>query len=262
MLQSLFNPFHLKRWLLPLSSGFALFFVLFVYEGYGIQTGLSFSGHGLLFRAVAFGALTAVIFYLAETYGSRFVPRQTLLQKVGWSALLLFAGGNGTFLLFNYFWNWTEWFWGAYFLILIEYACVLAFPLAMYWLLENRQQKNTAAAVVLESGIEFRSENGKVVLRIAPENLFGLKSADNYVEVWYRSNNELKRQLLRNTLKNIEAFHTDSPHLMRCHRSYMVNPSQVNQIVSSPGKTDLDLGLVTIPVSKKYRAAFQLDPAS
>ena len=56
----------LDKWLLTVLTGTSLFYVLFVFKGYGIQPGLSYSVHNLLIRAFEFGILTSFVFYLFE----------------------------------------------------------------------------------------------------------------------------------------------------------------------------------------------------
>jgi hypothetical protein len=250
---------NLDKWLVSLLTGFALFFVLYIYKGYNIQEGLSLTGHGLLFRASAFGLLTSCIFFIHEFYLSTFFLITNLRRKLTWVAWEIFAGANGTFLLFNYFWHWTEWDWNGYKLLLFEYTCVTVFPILLAWLVVKVLKQKPAALLTAVSSSKaerllFRSENGKHEFSLKPESFLFIESADNYIEIFYVSDGKLKRVLQRNSLKNVEADYPENPFLLRCHRSYIVNPHHINQVISLNKQIQLDLGFSKIiPVSQKYQ---------
>lgn len=246
---------HTDKWLVSLFTGLALFFVLFIYKAYNIQEGLSYSGHGLLLRSISFGFLTSLSFFINEFYLSSVFLISNLKQKLTWIAWEIFMGANLTFLLFNYFWNWTELHWNGYFLMLLEYTCVVTFPILFVHVLARKSKSN-----LVESGkLHFQSENGKhrIILRL--DTFLYIRSGDNYVEVFYVSDNKVKCELLRNSLKTIETEYAESPSLARCHRSFIINPTQINQIISTSRQIHLDLGHgIIIPVSQKYRSNFEM----
>ena len=198
---------HLDKWLVSLVTGFALFFVLFIYKAYNIQEGFSYSGHSLLFRSAAFGFVTSLSFFINEFYLSGMFRLSNLKRKLLWIGWEIFMGANLTFLLFNYFWNWTEWYWNGYLLLLFEYSCVVNFPILFVHLLSKKANHKPAGASLQ---LHFLSENGKHRIALKPESLLYIKSGDNYVEVFYLSDNKVKCELLRNTMKAIEAEYAKS----------------------------------------------------
>ncbi|WP_222931359.1 LytR/AlgR family response regulator transcription factor [Xanthovirga aplysinae] len=239
-------------------TGLFLFVVLFVYKGYNIQQGLSYSGHGLFFRSICFGLLTSFIFYIHEFFLLPIMPLSNIRRKILWVIWEVFMGANFIFLLFNYFWNWTEWYWPSYFLLIREYYLVMFFPISFCWILS----RNPKPVPPKSKKLAFISENGKHKLQIKAENLIYLKSEDNYVEIYYISDGQLKCELQRNSLKNIEQKYLGSPFLSRCHRSYMINPANINQIIATNRQIQLDLGYSKIiPVSKKYQSSFTSEEA-
>lgn len=247
---------HIDKWLLSLLTGFALFFVLFIYKAYNIQEGSSYSGHSLLFRSLTFGFITSLTFFINEFYLSGLFLLSNVKRKLYWIAWEIFMGANMTFLLFNYFWNWTELYWNGYFLLLFEYTCVVTFPVLFVHILLKKSKKTPAGA----SKLHFLSENGKHRISLKPENLLYIRSGDNYVEVFYLSDNKVKCELLRNTLKAIEAQYAESPYLSRCHRSFIINPAQINQTISTNRQMQLDLGHgINVPVSQKYQSNFDMN---
>jgi hypothetical protein len=77
--------------------------------------------------------------------------------------------------------------------------------------------------------IELPDEQGQIQLKIPANQLRYLQSAMNYVEVYYLDNGQLRKELLRNTLKNMEA-HLPSPPFLRTHRSFIVNQDLVTGV--------------------------------
>jgi len=242
-----------EKWLITILTGFFLFFVLYFYKGFNIQQGESFSGHGFLFRTVSFGLVTSLSFFIHEFFLSKLFKPGNRRKRMIWLVWEVFFAANVTFLLFDYFWNWKESYWSSYFLLLFEYALVMTFPISVSLLLVWKIQK----AKGQNEKLSFYAENGKHVLSIRPENFLCIKSEDNYAAVFYILGDQLKKALVRNTLKNILKHHHQNPSLIRCHRSYVINTKNVCQMVSRGRLVELDMGhSVVVPVSKKYQSRF------
>jgi DNA-binding LytR/AlgR family response regulator len=101
--------------------------------------------------------------------------------------------------------------------------------------------------------ITLTSINENEDLRIGADDLVYITSADNYIEIYYNSSDQLKKKLLRNTLKNTEAIFIDFQNIIRCHKSYIVN---LNYVVNVTGnaqgyKLHLENNDLLIPVSRK-----------
>ena len=244
-------------WKISLSTGIFLFFVLYFYNAYSIQTGESYAGYSLLFRSLLFALATSLIFALHEFW---IIPKANYKHKYSrllWYLWEVFLGLNITFVLFNIFWNWTELYWSSYSLFLFEYPLIVIIPILFF---TNWKTKTTTIDMEIETALElldFISENGKHKIQIQPSQLLFIKSADNYVEIFYLSDNKVKKELQRNSLKRIEATKAGEI-LIRCHRSYIVNPKNVIKIVSSPRQIELDYGNGNIvPVSKSYQNNFR-----
>lgn len=118
---------------------------------------------------------------------------------------------------------------------------VLPILLIARWFLNRK-------AVDLNSGkIVLVGENKLDVLKLKPSDLICISSADNYVEVTYLLNNELRKKLLRTTLKNI---HAQEPELVKVHRSHVINPVHFKEWKDS---SSIILTQVELPVSKSYK---------
>jgi hypothetical protein len=116
----------------------------------------------------------------------------------------------------------------------------------------NNYKKNALA--LPSQPIEFISENSTENLLLLPEEVAFIKSADNYVEVGYYLDDFVKKQLLRNTLKNIEEQLQAFPDFARCHRSCIVNIRRVEKLDLKNQSSFLIISGYDepIPVSRQY----------
>ena len=146
---------------------------------------------------------------------------------------------------------------------------VLFIPYLVSWLYfslkEKEKELKEALAESSESPAEetkglvnFSDEKGVLRLSLREEDLLYLKSADNYVYIYYlNSKKEIVNYLLRNTLKNIEE-NISNINLIRCHRFYMVNSRNVKLLRKAKDGLLLELDTEAqceIPVSKTYLSA-------
>jgi hypothetical protein len=103
----------------------------------------------------------------------------------------------------------------------------------------------------------FKDENGKIKFSVLAKDLLLLESTDNYVSVFYILDNKVQRKLLRNTLKNLEEMLKENS-VVRCHRSFMVNITNVEFMQKDYKKFNLKIKNLekVIPVSEKYSTPF------
>lgn len=87
--------------------------------------------------------------------------------------------------------------------------------------------ENIVVSPPTESEIEFESENKTEYFQLLPKQLVLIKSAGNYVEVYYLKDEKLHTKLIRNTLKDTEQLLAKHPEIIRCHRSFMVNKRHI-----------------------------------
>lgn len=100
----------------------------------------------------------------------------------------------------------------------------------------------------------FYDERGELKLSAKPNAVYYIESADNYVQIHYKSIGKIQTMMIRNSMKNIEWRFRDS-HLVRCHRSFLVNLDNVQMIKRTEGEVMLDFNeekIPNIPVSKAY----------
>ena len=106
----------------------------------------------------------------------------------------------------------------------------------------------------LNKTIEFISETSTENLSLLIAEVIFIQSADNYVEIAYMDGDNLKKKLIRNTLKNIELQVKQYSNFIRCHRTCIVNMhyiEKLNQDYSSHWITIKGYP-EKIPVSRQY----------
>jgi hypothetical protein len=82
----------------------------------------------------------------------------------------------------------------------------------------------------ITESVAISDENGKVVVRMPVRNMLYFKSEDNYVLLYYKSDNAVKKELIRNNLKKLEQD-LNLPNFIRIHRSYMINVQNLTSVM-------------------------------
>ena len=97
----------------------------------------------------------------------------------------------------------------------------------------------------------LRAENQKVALILQRNELVMIKSEGNYVEVYYRSDKQLQKELIRNSLKSMEEQLTE-PFYFRCHKQYIINLNHIKKVQGNARNLELILDNADepIPVSR------------
>jgi DNA-binding LytR/AlgR family response regulator len=105
------------------------------------------------------------------------------------------------------------------------------------------------------NNIEIIAENQKDRLQLPVKDLLFIQSEGNYISIFHKEETEIRRSLLRNTLKNIEKeLGSFSPPLFKTHRSYIVNLDLVENIKGNSQGLQLYLSELDdfVPVSRSY----------
>ena len=90
----------------------------------------------------------------------------------------------------------------------------------------------------------------KIALNI--DDLLFIETVGNYVKVCHLRNGQVRTDMLRATSKQMEDDLHSYPMIVRCHRAFLVNLAQVEQIVSKSGSMQLIIkhSHDNIPVSR------------
>ena len=90
---------------------------------------------------------------------------------------------------------------------------------------------------------------------ISVHQILFITSADNYIEICFFENNKKKRKLIRGTLDKAEQQLSENEHIIRCHRSYIVNTNFISTINGNAAGYILKIQKCDeeVPVSRKYK---------
>jgi hypothetical protein len=115
-------------------------------------------------------------------------------------------------------------------------------------LLADFQHEETVKAV------EIYSENKAEKLALEINSLLLIRSADNYIEIIYNEDDQYKKKLIRNSLKNIEDQLSKYTNFIRCHRTYILNSNHIEKLVKSYSGYKIRLRNFPeeIPVSRQF----------
>jgi len=113
-------------------------------------------------------------------------------------------------------------------------------------LLEGKHQK--------EKLIHFESDYKKDDLVIKSDTLLLIKSADNYIEVYYEIDGDVKKQMIRSSLIKAEESIHDFDFIIKCHRTFVVNINHIKEIQGNSQGYKLSIENLDFPVlvSQKY----------
>ncbi|GAB2572976.1 LytR/AlgR family response regulator transcription factor [Spirosoma areae] len=97
------------------------------------------------------------------------------------------------------------------------------------------------------------AENEKDSLTIVASDLLFIESSDNYCTVFYLKNEQVTKPLFRSSLSRLEK-QIRKAHIVRCHRSYVVNLDRVERVTGNAQGYKLHVvgGQFQLPVARQY----------
>ena len=127
-------------------------------------------------------------------------------------------------------------------------------------IINNRKTKQAYQLLELKPMVELSdkyvnltSSNGKDSISLTLNNLLFIEAEDNYISVFYLEKDNLKKELLRATMKDVEKD-LNSEFVLRCHRSFIVNMYKVEKVIKDGHQIKLFIPELTFPiiVSRSY----------
>jgi len=103
------------------------------------------------------------------------------------------------------------------------------------------------------------SENGKEKFEVDLNDILFIRSAGNYIEVFWNDLEVVQKILLRNSLHNIELNLKEYSNIFKCHRTCLVNVNKVRKLYGSSQSYKIVFDGVedVIPVSRNYSKELQ-----
>jgi hypothetical protein len=121
----------------------------------------------------------------------------------------------------------------------------------------NRKLKENKS--IQEKIIHFNSDYQKDSLAIKDSFLLFIRSANNYIEVFWKEGDTIKNQMVRSSMTNAEELLKEHKFIFKCHRSFMVNINHIERIEGNSQGYKLFFENVnfSIPVSKNFASKLQ-----
>lgn len=106
----------------------------------------------------------------------------------------------------------------------------------------------------LNTTIEFMSANNSDNLNLRIKDIACIKSAENYIEIYYTEEDVLQKKLIRNTLKNLEHQLKSYSNFIRCHRTCIINVKFIDKLERNLSNHWITIKGYSeqIPVSRQY----------
>ena len=134
------------------------------------------------------------------------------------------------------------------FTLAVPYS-ILALSIKIYDLQNQKTESVNAARM------RFYDVNRNLKLLVTADSILYIAAEENYINIYYTDNGKVKCYVLRNSMRSVDELCL-SNGLVRCHRSFYVNPSHVRVLRKEKEgivSAELDMDdLRDIPVSKTY----------
>lgn len=148
------------------------------------------------------------------------VMRWQLILWILWSVIY---SASCVLLLYNALGDWHDFKLSSWLEFIGNFSVMGLLPLAGLWyyaqvksLKDALKQTNASCHHDDEFTLRFASDNDKEILQLKLKDFLYLESEDNYVAVYHLVGYQTQKQLLRNTIKNIDELALHSA-LYRCH---------------------------------------------
>ena len=136
-------------------------------------------------------------------------------------------------------------------LIIINHNKMLRTHLKLADELSKKLKENK---LIQEKIVHFNSDYQKDSLTIKVSLILFIRSANNYIEVFWKEGEVIKNQMVRCSMTNAEELLKEYKFIFKCHRSFMVNISYIERIEGNSQGYKLYFENVnfSIPVSKNF----------
>jgi hypothetical protein len=237
-----------------------------IYIPFGMNTWYIFSGESQIIAFSKFGILGGIFIAFSQLGLRKWLNFEKLLLKhfIIWTVLEIIL----LTLVITIFYDDVEG-WSSY---VVEYFSNIKYTLSMilppysiallvllFFQCKSRIDSfKNKKLVGRDDLVKLTNDKGQLRFSLPLNDLLYIESTDNYVYIFYMSNGEIKKEILRNSLKKLQIALKDYP-IIRCHRSYMINTNNINLVKKVGQKMTVKLSNVeeVIPISKTYHNYFK-----
>ncbi len=264
------------NWRIAFFSGLFVTFFLFFLRPFGAQ--IEEDETWIWLRICAEYGLITVVVTLLWGYVERLFPR--VFVEAGWkvwkeiAATLLFVSAIATANMLYSSWRYDRALsWRGFMFWQFATWSVGIFPTVLGVFLKQMKlmQRYSAEAADLSRHLDHHEhpertplvlsgENQGESLSILPDDLLYIAAADNYVQVFFLEDGQVKNRMLRGALRRFEDALAGQASFFRCHRTFLVNLDQVIRITGNAQGYKLHLHGVkaAVPVSRSLNDAIRV----
>ncbi len=276
MIKNILNkpyPILLNKWKLTIYVSLFISFFLSVFQPFGLQfvkidnKTIILIGYGMVTLLI----LLVDLFLIPLVFRKSFHEENwTVWKQIGWLTFIILTISIGNYvysIIFSIF----QWVGLRGFLIFILFTLPIAIiPIIVITFITQNiyLKRNLKLSAQINEGIKEKvSDNDNSVLisfksglqnySFPFSSILFLESEGNYVQIYYIENEQIKTQLIRNTLKNIST-EIHEKKLFKCHRAFMVNINNVEKVKGNSHGISITLKQISkqIPVSRSNTKAF------
>lgn len=244
-------------------TSLGVFVFLFLFQPFDIETLPIRVRYYLMsgFAVITFLALSLHLLIIPSLFPKKFSSAAWSIKKeILWNLWILFTILAGYFLLTNFL--------GAMkfgFSMVIKLVLTAVVPLSILIIVNHNKMLRSHLKVADELNkrlkesksfeekiVYFNSDYQKDSLAIKVNSLLFIRSANNYIEVFWKEGENIKNQMVRCSLLYAEGILKEHKFIFKCHRSFMINISYIDRIEGNSQEYKLFFENVSfpIPVSK------------
>ena len=210
---------------------------------------------------ITFLSLSTNLLVLPSMFPKIFLHREWIVWKeIFWNLWLLFTISFGYFLLYK-----TLGILEFDFYMVIKLILIAVMPLTLLIVFnQNRllqlhlhiandlNKKLNDNKLIHDKLVHFDSDYQKENFSIRARLILLIRSADNYIEIFWREGDLIKKQLIRSTLSKTQILLSEYNYIIKCHRSFIVNVNFIDRVEGNTQGYKLFIENINfeIPVSK------------
>jgi len=252
-----------------LAIGLGLFFFLQFFQPFGLDV---ITEDKKIYIIAGFGVITGMVLTLNLLIIPAVIPslfkeaKWKIKKEIIWNIWILITLCVSYFF-FSYY---SEWF-NMNFAGIFKISLLSTIPISVLIAINRERslkmnlksalelnkrllRKENEEKIVKIEKINLASESGKVKIEIELDKLLFVRSANNYVEVYWKEEDQVQKSLLRSSLLRIEENLKKYPNIFKCHRTCLINIINIDRVSgNSQGyKLVFENVMEEIPVSRLY----------
>jgi hypothetical protein len=219
------------------------------------------------FSLITFLTLSLNLLIIPSLLPKKFASaRWNIKKEIIWDSWILFS----ILVSFFFFTRWIE-FMKFNFYTLIKLVLTAILPLSGLIIINHNRMLRSNLKIademnsklkdhklIQEKIIHFTSDYQKDSLALKSNSILIIRSANNYIEVFWKDENAVKKQMVRCSMITAEEAVKEFRFIFKCHRSYMVNVNYIERFEGNSQGYKLFLENVTFPIPVSRNSSAKL----